>query len=315
MTIDVQQVKDRHRLSAVIGRRVKLRKAGHELVGLCPFHSETTPSFRVNDAKGVYHCFGCGAAGDMLDYLREAEGLDFRAAIESLASGNLPETDPIDRAAEARRETADREATRKEALRQWLTARPLKGTPAEIYLRSRGIVGQMPWSVRYGVVPITIDRETGRGGRRLPALILACQNGAGRIMGVQRVFLTEDGTKAAMANPKLSLGPTRGCTIRLGPTASRAILCEGPEDGLTLRQRFPDGSVWVTLGTAGLALAELPAQVSQVTLAGDNNAPGRAAVAKASRAYGEQGRAVSAMFPAEPFEDWNDELTGQAVSA
>ena len=90
MKIDVDQVKARHQLSAIIGRSVKLRKSGHELVGLCPFHSETTPSFRVNDAKGLFHCFGCGAAGDVLDYLREAEGLDFRAAIESLANGDLP---------------------------------------------------------------------------------------------------------------------------------------------------------------------------------------------------------------------------------
>lgn len=173
----------------------------------------------------------------------------------------------------------------------------------------------MPWSVRYGVVPITIDRETGRGGRRLPALIFACQNLSGRIMGVQRVFLTEAGAKAPMANPKLSLGPTRGCTIRLGPTAPNVILCEGPEDGLTLRQRFPVESIWVALGTAGLAIAELPAQVAQVALAGDNNAPGRLAVQKAATAYEEQGRAVSFMFPDEAFEDWNDELLGMRVKA
>lgn len=53
---DMDRLKGRHALSAIIGRRVKLRKAGHELVGLCPFHDENTPSFRVNDAKGVFHC-------------------------------------------------------------------------------------------------------------------------------------------------------------------------------------------------------------------------------------------------------------------
>ena len=111
-----------------------------------------------------------------------------------------------------------------------------------------------------------------------------------------------------MTNPKLSLGQTRGCALRLGDVARRIVLCEGPEDGLTLRQLHPRASVWVSLGTGGMAHVELPPEVEEVTLAGDNNAPGRAAIEAAAIAYGEQGRKVRTVFPDPRFEDWNDEL-------
>lgn len=308
MKIDVEQVKARHSLSSVIGRRVKLKKAGHEFVGLCPFHQENTPSFRVNDTKGVYNCFGCSAAGDVIDFIRATDGLDFRAAVEWLANGDLPPADPIDRAKAERIERAERIEATKEAFRQWTSARNVTGTPAEIYLQSRGITGPMPWSVRFTYAPIRIDKETGKAGPRLPALIAACQDVRGKIVGVQRVFLDRKGRKASMTNPKLSLGQTRGCALRLGDVARRIVLCEGPEDGLTLRQLHPRASVWVSLGTGGMAHVELPPEVEEVTLAGDNNAPGRAAIEAAAIAYGEQGRKVRTVFPDPRFEDWNDEL-------
>jgi DNA primase len=308
MKIDVEQVKARHSLSAVIGRRVKLRKAGHEHVGLCPFHQENTPSFRVNDTKGLFHCFGCGASGDVIDFIRAIDGLDFRGAVEFLANGDLPAADPIDRVKAERIERAERIEATKEAFRQWASARSITGTPAEIYLRSRGITGPVPWSVRFTYAPIRIDKETGKPGPRLPALIAACQDVRGKIVGVQRIFLDREGRKARMTNPKLSLGQTRGCALRLGDVARRIVLCEGPEDGLTLRQRHPDASVWVSLGTGGLAHVELPPEVEEVILAGDNNAPGRAAIEAAELAYTEQGRKVRPVFPDPRFEDWNDEL-------
>ena len=72
-------------LSDFLRKRVTLKKRGNEWSGLCPFHNEKTPSFYVNDAKGFYHCFGCGAHGDALKWLREKDGLDFIGAVRTLA--------------------------------------------------------------------------------------------------------------------------------------------------------------------------------------------------------------------------------------
>lgn len=312
--IDIASVKARRNLSDIIARRVKLKKAGHEFVGLCPFHDENTASFRVNDAKGVFHCFGCSAAGDVIDFLKASEGMSFMEAVRFLADGeDLPAADPAARARHMRADRADRLASILSAQAQWHDARSIKGTPAELYLRSRGITDAPPQSIRFGRVPLWRDKKTGADGRPFPALIAACQNAAGKIVGVQRIYLTETGEKARMANPKLSLGQVRGCAVRLGPPARHILLCEGPEDGLTLRQRRPDQTVWVSLGTGSLPFVELPSTIEAVTIAGDNNAAGRAAAAAGIEAFEEQGRKADAIYPDPAFKDWNDELTGKRL--
>ena len=65
----LEELRNRVGLTEVIGRSVKLARKGREHLGLCPFHKEKTPSFTVNDEKGFYHCFGCGAHGDIIKFL------------------------------------------------------------------------------------------------------------------------------------------------------------------------------------------------------------------------------------------------------
>ena len=81
----VQRVKDATDLVALVGQAVKLRKQGSAHVGLCPFHSERTPSFQVVPARQFWHCFGCGKNGDALTWLQERDGLSFGEALEQLA--------------------------------------------------------------------------------------------------------------------------------------------------------------------------------------------------------------------------------------
>ena len=73
-------------LASVVGRRVKLTRAGREMKGCCPFHNEKSPSFYVNEDKGFYHCFGCGAHGDAIRFVMEQDGLTFMDAVKSLAA-------------------------------------------------------------------------------------------------------------------------------------------------------------------------------------------------------------------------------------
>ena len=93
----------RARTSAVrvIVRTTKLQKAGREFKACCPFHNEKTPSFTVNDEKGFYHCFGCGAHGDAIRWMTDQRGLPFMDAVKELAAKagmEVPAPDP--RAAE-----------------------------------------------------------------------------------------------------------------------------------------------------------------------------------------------------------------------
>ena len=81
----IEDLRQRVPLSDIIGRRVKLTRKGRRFSGLCPFHSEKTPSFSVVDDDGFYHCFGCGAHGDAIAFLREMDGLGFMEAVERLA--------------------------------------------------------------------------------------------------------------------------------------------------------------------------------------------------------------------------------------
>ena len=71
----------------IVGRTVKLKKAGANLQGLCPFHNEKSPSFTVSPTKQFYHCFGCGAHGTAVGFLIEHHGLSYVDAIHELASG------------------------------------------------------------------------------------------------------------------------------------------------------------------------------------------------------------------------------------
>src|SRR3569833_583383 len=93
----LDELRARITLSSVIMRTDKLIRAGREWKACCPFHHEKTPSFTINDEKGFYHCFGCGAHGDAIRFLTEARGLPFMDAVKELADAagiEVPAPDP-----------------------------------------------------------------------------------------------------------------------------------------------------------------------------------------------------------------------------
>lgn len=82
----IEQVKNRSRVSDVISKRLRVERKGREFISLCPFHNDSKPSLTINDEKGFYHCFACGAHGNVFDFLVNYEGLSFVEAVERLAS-------------------------------------------------------------------------------------------------------------------------------------------------------------------------------------------------------------------------------------
>jgi len=93
----LDEIREKLPLSTIVARKVKLTHKGREYTGLCPFHKEKTPSFTVNDDKGFYHCFGCGAHGDQIKFLMETEKMPFMEVVENLAQMaglKMPQLDP-----------------------------------------------------------------------------------------------------------------------------------------------------------------------------------------------------------------------------
>ena len=104
----LDELRTRTVLVDVVSKRVRLTRKGREHQGLCPFHKEKTPSFTVNEDKGFYHCFGCGAHGSALDFVMNTDGLSFPEAVERLAGEagmDVPVDSPQERERAKQRQT------------------------------------------------------------------------------------------------------------------------------------------------------------------------------------------------------------------
>ena len=105
-----ERVRDAVDFAEIVGARTELKRAGvRRLQGLCPFHDERTPSFGIDPVEKLYHCFGCGAGGDVFKFVMETEGLDFGEALESLAERYRV---PLERETEDPRDAARARAAR-----------------------------------------------------------------------------------------------------------------------------------------------------------------------------------------------------------
>jgi DNA primase len=135
----LDEVRARTNLSALIGRTVKLERAGREMKACCPFHDEATASFYVNDAKGFYHCFGCGAHGDAIRWLVETKGLEFLDAVRQLAGEAGIEMPVRSAEAEARERARAAKLPLLEAAARWYGEQLRGHPPARDYLVARGI--------------------------------------------------------------------------------------------------------------------------------------------------------------------------------
>jgi DNA primase len=136
----LQAIRDRVSLVEVVSAYVSLKRAGRNHLGLCPFHSEKTPSFTVSEERGLYHCFGCGESGTVFTFLMKVERLEFLDAVTQLAKRAgvaLPERDRDDPAAQQRERLFTANATAERFFRAALTANA--GAAARRYLAQRGL--------------------------------------------------------------------------------------------------------------------------------------------------------------------------------
>jgi len=146
----LDELRSRVSLSGVIGRTTRLTKAGHEFKACCPFHNEKSPSFTVNDLKGFYHCFGCGAHGDAIRWMTDQRGLSFMDAVKELAAEAGMEVPAADPRAAAAAEQRDSLHDVMAAAQGWFVASLAapEGDKARAYLSTRGF--DVPTISRFG---------------------------------------------------------------------------------------------------------------------------------------------------------------------
>ena len=141
----VKEIAERLSIAEVIGEYVQLKRSGSNYLGLCPFHGEKTPSFNVNPAREIFHCFGCGAGGDIFSFVMKIEGISFPEALRKLAAkaGVTIEERPLTDA--EKRQRVERDQQREIMLltaqhyRDLLTRQP-EGAEARSYLQQREVV-------------------------------------------------------------------------------------------------------------------------------------------------------------------------------
>jgi len=334
----------------VVQGRTQLRKSGARWVGLCPFHSEKTPSFGINPVEKLFYCHGCHKGGDLISFVRETEGLDFAQAVEWLAdrTGTQLEYEETSPAQEARRKRRDRlESLLEDAASfysRYLWDTPA-GEPVRAYLAERSLTEEVCRDFRLGLSPggdrlATKAREKGYSHDELLAaglvnrrgndyfagrLVFPLSNARGRVLGFgARRLHDDDRIKAKYVNsPEGEL--FRKSRIVYGLHRARAaiakqdeaVVVEGYTDVLALHQRGRN-TVVASMGTALTEeqLKELGHLTKRLFLCFDADAAGEAATLRGmdlAAARGFQVRVVplpAGVDPADAADSFDQLLTG-----
>lgn len=282
----IQAIRDRVSIVEVISAHVALKKAGRNHLGLCPFHTEKTPSFTVNEERGLFHCFGCGAGGTVFTFVMRMERLDFPETVASLARRAgiaLPERRDSSPGAQHRDQLFAINQFAKDFFRHML-GRP-EGEGARRYLVKRGVSAEIAERFGVGVAPasgtalvraltnrrfdLKLAAELGLAGRSQDGraydrfrgrLMFPIRQGDGRVIGFGGRILDGEGPKY-LNSPESPLFRKGEGVYGLFEArqairdADRVIIVEGYLDALALVQAGIAHTV-ATLGTA-LTVAQL----------------------------------------------------------
>lgn len=310
---DIERVRSSVSIVDVVGQYVTLRRVGRNMSGLCPFHSEKSPSFSVREDTGRYKCFGCNAGGDVFTFVQEIEHLDFVGAVEKLAGRAGIElhytSGPDDKTRQRRKELY---AAMDKAV-EWYHDRLLTDPAARAareYLKARGITGDVARAFKLGWAPDDWDQlstSMGASGEMLSEVGLAFVNKRNRLQDSFRArimfpIFDESGNSVAFGGRILpgSTDPAKYKNSTETPiyTKSRTlyglnwaktdivkadtvIICEGYTDVIGFHRIGLTNAV----ATCGTALTEehvkmLKRFASKMVLAFDADAAGQGAAAR-----------------------------------
>jgi hypothetical protein len=254
----IERVRREFSLIAMVAKRVDLKRAGRRWSGLCPFHGEKSPSFTVGEGDNgeFYHCFGCGAHGDLFDWLEHAEGWSFLDALKRLLGGERPDARHAMQAEQRATLKRPSDFVSSTAAGRWIwrTAGAARGEIVENWLKSRRLDPFAAFSFCHAAIdqlrfhprcPLGTWRLTDDPGalRNAPAMVAPFTDAQGLIRGVHVTWLTPDGSAKAQL-PRLHDGKPRparkmfgkvgGCAVMLTPygtepAAGPLVIGEGIE--------------------------------------------------------------------------------------
>jgi DNA primase len=310
----IGEIRDRSDIVAVIGQHVKLRKAGQNHKGLCPFHNEKTPSFNVNGDKGFFYCFGCHKKGDVFTFVMELEGKSFIEAAETLAGRAgilIPQSESAPRERSRRTELLQLTALAREFFINQLDAPG--GKRAREYLVSRGLGAEIAQRFGLGYAPddwgqltdflrgrnvsgelaesagLIVPKKGGRGhyDRFRDRLMCPVANVSGDCVGFSGRLLGDDAAAKYINSPETPIYKKSKLLFGLHLARDgmrergRAVLVEGNFDVVSLHQAGFTETV-APLGTALTSdqASRLARVVDRVILLFDGDAAGRAATLK-----------------------------------
>lgn len=295
----------------VVGRYVQLKKAGQNHLGLCPFHTEKSPSFTVSPSKQFFHCFGCGAHGSAIGFVMEHRGQGYVEAIRDLAHGVGMQVPESERAADAHSKT--RAITDVLARAAEFYRRQLKDSSTAIaYLKRRGVAGQTAAGFALGYAPdawqplraafdnyddpqlveagLVISEQGKRYDRFRGRLVFPIRNARGQVVGFgarvidagEPKYLNSPETPVFRKGHELyGLHEARDAIRKCG----RAIVAEGYMDVIRLAQAgFPESVAALGTAVTGTHVSALFKVADHVVFAFDGDAAGRKAARRALEA-------------------------------
>lgn len=322
----LQAIRDRVDLVDLIGRHVHLKKAGRNFVGLCPFHSEKTPSFNVNVERQIYHCFGCGEGGNAITFLMQHENLTFPEAARTLARElgiEIPEHETPGEAGLSERLRSANQVAQDLYVRALADA---QAEPAREYLARRGLgreeierfgIGFAPASGRALLarlerekIPAALGEKAGLIGRRdrpfdmlRGRVTFPIQDARGQVLGFGGRALSDGQTPKYLNTPESPIYRKRevfyGLHLALAAMrrTERAVVVEGYFDRIAMHRAGVEEAV----ATCGTALTPeharaLRRRTRRAVLVFDGDEAGRKAVESALEALLPEGLRVEAVL-------------------
>ncbi|MGI6736775.1 MAG: DNA primase [Anaerovoracaceae bacterium] len=316
----IEEIKSRCNIVDIVGRVVHLKRAGSSYKGLCPFHNEKTPSFVVSEQKQIFTCFGCGATGDVIEFVKRYDNLDFNDALEKLAAECGVTIERSYRGSKRREELY--EINRQAAIFFYRAMRS-GPNPGLEYMRGRGLRKETLHDFGIGYADAgwnslhdhlrglgysderlleagLLSRSKGRCYDKFrDRVIFPIQNAAGRVIGFGGRTLQPDGIPKYLNSPETSVFRKKNNLygLHLSGRAMRsegcAILVEGYMDVIALYE----AGIHQVAASLGTALTEQQAHLlkrytDSVVLSYDADSAGRAAALRGIEVLHREGLRV-----------------------